>query len=209
MEEEEGTDTIRADALILEEWKTVIQTQMHFNEMLMKMRTAAVTIALAFFGAAAVSLQYDKMFLTIGSLQFHAGVLIIALGLGMLAGVFCLDYYYYFRMLLGAVGRGYEIDEAYKDKIPGYKVFGMTSMIRDSVGDNDEKNKKNGRSRRHLHIFGKTLTIRDSVSSKDEKNKRSIRSRWLIRIFYGTIVALGILFMLSILLGYSPPPGNN
>ena len=39
--------------LILEEWKTVIQTQMHFNDMIMKMRTTAVSIVLAVFGASA------------------------------------------------------------------------------------------------------------------------------------------------------------
>lgn len=121
--------------LVLEEWKVVIQTQMHFNEMLMQMRTAGVSIVLAVFGAAAYSLQYDKLFLTISTYRFHASVLIIVFGLGMLVGVFCLDYFYYYKMLLGAVKRGYEIDEAFKEKlVDGYKIFGMSTMIRDSIG---------------------------------------------------------------------------
>jgi uncharacterized membrane protein YwzB len=131
----EKEDTIGGRELILEEWKVVIQTQMHFNEMLMQMRTAGVTIVLAVFGAAAYSLQYDKLFLMFSTYRFHAAVLIITFGLGMLIGVFCLDYFYYYKMLLGAVKRGYEIDEAFKNRsIDGYKVFGMTTMIRDSVG---------------------------------------------------------------------------
>lgn len=160
----------REDRLIQEEWRTVIETQMHFNEMLMQVRTAAVTIVLAFFGAAAISLQFDSLFLKFGDTQFHAGALIIALGLGMLVGVFCLDYWYYYRMLLGAVKRGYEIDAAYANKIPGVKIFGMTSMIRDEVGDG----KTNG------------------------------RSRLLICVYYGVILALGVGFMLAVLLGHKP-----
>ena len=121
--------------LILEEWKTVIQTQMHFNEMIMKMRTTGVTIVLAFFGAAAISLQYEKLYLTICDLSFHAAVLIITCGLGMLGGVFILDYFYYYKMLLGAVERGYQIDRAYKDRlIDGVKMFGLSTEIRDAIG---------------------------------------------------------------------------
>lgn len=140
----------REDRLIIEEWKTVIETQMHFNNMLMQMRTAGVTIVLAFFGAAAISLQYEQLFLTLWEFQFHAAALIICLGLGMLIGVFCLDYLYYYRMLLGAVDRGYEIDKAYVDRFPGFKVFGMTTMIRNRVGD---KNDGNNRSRLLVRIF--------------------------------------------------------
>jgi uncharacterized membrane protein YwzB len=121
--------------LILEEWKTVIQTQMHFNEMLMKMRTTAVSIVIAVFSAAAYSLQYDKLYLTIRGCSFHASVLIITFGLGMLVGVFVLDYFYYYKMLLGAVERGYQIDRAYKDKlIDGAKMFGLSTEIRKAIG---------------------------------------------------------------------------
>lgn len=133
--------------LILEEWKTVIQTQMHFNDMLMKMRTTAVTIVLAVFGAAAYSLQYDKLYLTISDYSFHAAVLIMTFGLGMLAGVFCLDYFYYYRMLLGAVKRGDEIDESYKNRsVDNCKIFGMTTMIHAAIG-------KRGKSKHAIWAF--------------------------------------------------------
>lgn len=140
MTEEESSElkevSVEETKLILEEWKTVIQTQMHFNDMLMKMRTTGVSIVLAVFGAAAYSLQYERLFLTFNDYSVHASVFIIAFGLGMLAGVFCLDYFYYYKMLLGAVNRGYEIDKFYKDKlVDGCKMFGMTTMIRDAIGE--------------------------------------------------------------------------
>jgi len=140
-------NTAEETRLILEEWKTVIQTQMHFNDMIMKMRTTAVSVVLAVFGAAAYSLQYDKLYLRIGNVSFHASVLIIAFGLGMLVGVFCLDYFYYYKMLLGAVQRGYDIDQAYKDRlVDGCKIFGMSTKIRDSLG-------KPGKSKYFIWIF--------------------------------------------------------
>lgn len=133
--------------LILEEWKTVIQVQMHFNDMIMKMRTTGISVVLAVFGAAAYSLQYDKLYLTISGYSFHASVLVILFGLGMLVGVFCLDYFYYYKMLIGAVKRGYEIDEAYKNRqVDGCKIFGMTTMIRDEIG-------KPGKSKYFVWLF--------------------------------------------------------
>ncbi len=131
----EKGETISGINLILQEWKIVIRTQMHFNELLMQMRTAGVSIVLAVFGAAAYSLQYDKLFLTFSTYRFHVAVLIIVFGLGMLFGVFCLDYFYYYKMLLGAVERGYEIDKTFKDKlVDGYKLFGMSTMISKAIG---------------------------------------------------------------------------
>ena len=127
--------SIEETKLILEEWKTVIQTQMHFNDMLMKMRTTGVSVVLAVFGAAAYSLQYERLFLTINDYRFHVSAFIIAFGLGMLVGIFCLDYFYYYKMLLGAVRRGYDIDKFYKNKlVDGCKMFGMSTMIRDAIG---------------------------------------------------------------------------
>jgi hypothetical protein len=139
--------SVEETKLILEEWKTVIQTQMHFNDMIMRMRTTGVSIVLAVFGAAAYSLQYGKLYLTICGNSFHASVLVVAFGLGMLIGVFGLDYFYYYKMLVGAVKRGYEIDQAYKDKlVDGCKMFGMSTMIRDEIG-------KPGTSKRFLGLF--------------------------------------------------------
>ena len=133
--------------LILEEWKTVVQTQMHFNDMIMRVRTTGVSVVLAVFGAAAYSLQYDKLILTICNYSFHASVLVIAFGLAMLLGVFGLDYFYYYKMLLGAVKRGYEIDEAYKNRqVDDTRIFGMTTMIRDEIG-------KPGKSKVFIWLF--------------------------------------------------------
>ena len=41
--------------LIVEEWKTVIHTQMHFNEMIMRARSTGVSVVIAVYGAAAIA----------------------------------------------------------------------------------------------------------------------------------------------------------
>ena len=133
-EKEQESDGLK---YILEEWKTVIETQMHFNEMIMKMRTTTVSVVIGIFGAAAYSLQYNIFIPTFDFLGLkHASFFIILLGLGMLIGIFFLDYFYYFKLLLGAVERGKEIDHDYKDK-DGFKIFGMTTLISEKMGNPD------------------------------------------------------------------------
>jgi len=119
-------NTVEKTKLVLEEWKTVIETQMHFNDMIMRLRTTGISIVLAFFGAASISLQYSQLYLKFTYFSFHAAVLIIASGLILLISIFVLDYCYYYKMLLGAVERGYQIDRAYKEKpLDELEMFGM------------------------------------------------------------------------------------
>lgn len=132
-----GDEKINHDGtkLILDEWKTVIDTQMHFNEMIMKMRTTSVSVILAVFSAAAYSLQYDVMIPIYYVGEKHVAFFIVLFGLVMLFAIFILDYFYYFKMLLGAVERGYQIDKSYEERlIDESKMFGMTSLIRDKIG---------------------------------------------------------------------------
>lgn len=132
--------------IIIEEWKTIIQTQMHFNEMIMRMRTTSISIFLAIFGAAAYSMQY-KIYLKFSNFEFHASVLIMVVGLAMLISVFFIDFFYYNKMLRGAVEKSYEIDDAFKNtKIQGTTLFGMSTLIKDSIG-------KEGTSKKWIILF--------------------------------------------------------
>jgi len=153
--------------ILLEEWKVVIQTQMHFNDMIMKMRTTVVSVVLAVFGAAAYSLQHKNLMLEICNIKFHAAVPIIGFGLAMLIGIFVLDYFYYYKMLLGAVKRSYQIDDYYKNKeIYRNKIFGMSFLIRDYIG-------KPGKSKFYIFLFYGLIFILGVV--------------FLFSVFYGYI----------------------
>jgi len=157
--------------LLFDEWKVVIETQMHFNDMIMRVRATGVSVVLAVFGAAAYSLQFVKLVLVISGYKFHVAAPIVSFGLAMLAGLFGLDYFYYYKMLIGSVERGYELDKTFAT-LGEPKVLGMTTLIRDSVG-------KPGRAKRYLWFF------------------------------YGLVFFVGAIFLVSILLGFVPPPSES
>lgn len=146
--------------LILDEWKTVIDTQMHFNEMIMKMRTTGVSVVMAVFSAAAYSLQYDILIPIYYIGEKHVAFFIVLFGLAMSFAIFVLDYFYYFKMLLGAVERGYQIDESYENRlIDETQMFGMTSLIRDKIGKADTSKYIIGLFYAIIFIFGLLFLI--------------------------------------------------
>lgn len=123
--------------ILMEEYKTVIDTQMHFNDMLMKMRAIVFSVIIAVFGGAAAILgQYPQQFLYIDKLPVHVAALVILFGLFLLVAIAIMDYCYYYKMLLGAVRRGYEFDELLKEEnfYKNFHLFGMSQKIRDAIG---------------------------------------------------------------------------
>jgi len=117
--------------LLIEEWKTVIQTQMHFNEMIMRLRGMGVGVVTGIFGAAAYSLQFERLNLHFGKYNIHAAAPIVFFGITLLIAVFILDYHYYFKLLMGAVKRGEELDKYFKERSP--ELLGMTTLISESI----------------------------------------------------------------------------
>jgi len=96
----------------IDEWKTVIDAQMHFNEMILRTRSIGSSVILAAYGAAAVSVaQYPNDRLPILGHCVHVGVVVMLFALCLLGSIFLLDYCYYYRLLLGAVERGEAIEK--------------------------------------------------------------------------------------------------
>ncbi len=149
----------------IEEWKIVIKTQMHFNDMIMKVRTATISFVVGVFGAAAYILQYDIPLKILGH-TIHAAAMVIITGIAMLSVMFVIDYHYYFKMLIGAVKVGYQFEEEFKQIGRTHKFFTLSSSIRDSIG-------------------------------------KSGRSKYYVIIFYSVIIFAGLVFLISVLLGYN------
>jgi len=131
----ENEITIEETKIILEEWKTVINTQMHFNEMIIRARTMGVSVVMAVYGAAALAFgQYPEKFIRLSGSQYHVSAAIILFGICLLLVIFSMDIFYYYRLLLGAVERGEQIDRAFqKRNIEGTTLFGMTTLISNKV----------------------------------------------------------------------------
>lgn len=88
----------------VQRWRGFLDTQMHFNAMLMQVRAIGVSIVIAVFGAAAVALaQYPEHLLALPGTTIHIAAVVIFFGLLLLLAVFVLDYFYYYRMLLSVV----------------------------------------------------------------------------------------------------------
>lgn len=152
-------------ANFIEEWKIVIKTQMHFNDMIMKVRTATISFVVGVFGAAAYILQYHILLKILGH-TIHASVMVIITGIAMLSVMFVIDYCYYFKMLIGAVKVGYQFEEEFKQIGGTHKFFTLSSAIRNSIG-------------------------------------KSGRSKYYVIIFYSVIIFAGLVFLISVLLGYN------
>jgi hypothetical protein len=105
---------------LLEHWKTTINAQMHFNDMLMRTRSLAATVVIGVFGAAAALVgQYPTRLITICCRSIHISAIVIAFGLVLLICVFLLDYVYYYRLLLAAVERGEALERNLSILVPG------------------------------------------------------------------------------------------
>lgn len=109
-------------------WKVSIDTQIHFNELLIKMRTTVISVVLTVFGAVMVTFEKAE---TLHFLKWniHIGIVILILGLGFLLAQFLLDFFYYFRLLLGAVKFTEKIDDKYEKQ----GLFGLTTSISNSI----------------------------------------------------------------------------
>jgi hypothetical protein len=111
----------------LQIWKVSIETQMHFNELLIKMRTAVISIVLASFGVFSFVLKESSQepagLFNIDKAQ--RSIIAIKVGICFLIGQFLIDFFYYFRLLTGAVNFTKKIDEDYKN----LKMLGLTESI--------------------------------------------------------------------------------
>jgi len=110
--------------LIVTTYTKVIDVQMHFNEMVMRVRNIAVTLILAVFGAAAYSIQ-GKYFVW----NIHIAALIIAFGLSAWIALWIMDLSHFHLLLRGAVKHSEDIETTYQDDALLKNILGMSKKI--------------------------------------------------------------------------------
>jgi len=100
---------------LIDIWKTTVQTQMHFNEMLQKVRFIGLTIVIGVMGAAAETLRIESPvqvnFLFLRDIHIAAIIQLFALLLWI--GLIFLEIYF-FGLLIGAVEYGEQIEKSCK-----------------------------------------------------------------------------------------------
>jgi len=110
--------------IYMQEWQTIIKTQMHFNDLILRFRSITLTVFIALIGAA----------ITIKKIAPSSDLDLILLLL--LCAVFWLtsfiiDYCYYHRLLLGSVKQALKFDNS--DKFRALGLFGMSACISEHV----------------------------------------------------------------------------
>ena len=117
----------------VQRWRTLIDTQMHFNRMLMRTRFTGVSIVMAVFGAAAIGLAQDPGHaIGIFGARIHISVAVIVFGLSLLGTLFVLDYFYFYRMLLAVVQYAEEMEIASR-RPEAPMTFGLTCCISNAI----------------------------------------------------------------------------
>lgn len=92
---------------IVAQWQTIITTQMHFNDMILRTRAIGSSVVLAAYGAAAVAIaQYPNEYLSLSGELIHVSAFVLFFALSLLIGIFLMDVTYYYRLLLGVVEVG-------------------------------------------------------------------------------------------------------
>lgn len=117
-------DEERIIKLYLQEWQTIIETQMHFNELIIRFRSITLAGIGTLLGAMLTvnkisSLDKDDLRI--------AGYTI----LGLWITAFMIDFFYYHRLLLGSVHQANKYDS--NPMLKAYGMFGMTASISNSV----------------------------------------------------------------------------
>jgi hypothetical protein len=98
---------------LVNRWRAALDTQMHFNDMLLRTRAAGMSIVIAVFGGAALAVERFPEHVTLfRGVEVHLAAIVMFFGLLLLFSIFVLDYFYYYRMLLAAVERTEEIEAA-------------------------------------------------------------------------------------------------
>lgn len=122
---DDGADSIdgKLDERAVQVWKTSIEVQMHFNELIMRNRTIVTSFITTIFGAAAYALKDANISLDLMKYTLPVSALIILFGVFFLIAYAVLDYCYYQHMLFGAVDYTEKMDQRY------WNDLGLTTAI--------------------------------------------------------------------------------
>jgi Kef-type K+ transport system membrane component KefB len=115
------------EKLQLEVWEKVIDVQMHFNDLCLRIRSFAISILGVFLGSAAIAYRYAGDVEFFGH-KFHTSAIFIAISIVVWFSFYLMDRFWYHELLKGAVHHGILLEESLKDKIP---KIGLAHSIRE------------------------------------------------------------------------------
>lgn len=102
---------------IIEIWKTIVEVQMHFNDISMRIRSMFITILLALFASIGFLLN-KELNLEILAYNVQFATLMPLFGIFATWLFYFIDRYWYHRLLVGSVKHAIEIEKKYKNDMP-------------------------------------------------------------------------------------------
>jgi hypothetical protein len=102
------------------EWKTIIETQMHFNDLIIRFRSIVLTAFITLVGASVALRNTEKI-------DERQSLILFYILSVLWVTAFIMDFCYYHRLLLGSVAQAMKFDESELGKRLG--LFGLTTCI--------------------------------------------------------------------------------
>ena len=183
-------------ALALDVWKKVVQTQEHFNEICMKVRTLYATVLAAILSVYGVFLKdTTKHGIEIAGFDFDP-ILAVCVAVFVASTLFYfVDKQWYHRLLLGAVEQGAEIEERWGSILPEIKL-GSKITAKSPVDLSSSP-----KTAWFLKLF---------VEDERFKNSNKLHSDAKLEVFYKPIRSLSvIIFVTACLFGGVSYNGNS
>lgn len=185
---EQSFEEIKTNDLI-EIWKTVINVQMHFNDISMRIRSMFVTILLALLASIGFVLDKD-LTVNLGSASLEFATVLPIFGILGTYLFYFIDRYWYHRLLTGSVKHGLKIEAKYSSRL---SELGLTNTI----GAESPYKPRN------------LTKILAWILVKDERwnSKRELHAEAKVQFFYKSVMlALFILFLLLLSSGFASGP---
>lgn len=105
-----GPDTTKKPDHLIIGWQKSVDVQQHFNDIELKIRSLAITLMGAFFGAAGFIVK-EGLELTILGLKLPAAGCLLLTALPVWLAFYMMDRFWYHRLLVGAVKHGIALEK--------------------------------------------------------------------------------------------------
>lgn len=116
---------------VIEVWKTCVTVQQHFNDLEMRIRNFAISVAGALI--ASISFTYQQNLETkVWGYTVPTGLGLVVAAVFAWGGFFLMDRYWYHFLLKGSVQHAGKIEDRYKDEIP---EIGLGKTISSASGN--------------------------------------------------------------------------
>lgn len=125
-------------------WEKVIDVQMHFNDLCLKIRSFAVSILGALLGAAAIAYRFAGH-IEFFSYRMPTAIIFILISIVAWSAFYLMDRYWYHELLKGAVHHAQKIETSLKSAVAEIELS-------HSIREQSHKSLKMNAAKK-LHIF--------------------------------------------------------